>query len=287
VHDQATAPLARAQVSPVVAPDVARPATAMSPAPDVARPATDVARPAVAMSPARDIAPVRSRRGIVAALSGAAIVAGIVITVIVTRGHDDALASAPIDAAPPAIATAATPPAGTDPAISPTSQTSPTTTSPANIAAAGASHPHDKAHTTSTSSKWPGEHAHPPANGTRTSGAPATTAPEVGARTTETNGTRTSASTASANLATTANANAGAAAPGLLAVASDQTAVVVIDGVRRKSTPFQTALPIGHHDVAVELAEGGGTLRAPVDIAVGRKTKCMAKAGTFTCDSPQ
>ncbi|CAN5740666.1 hypothetical protein BH11MYX2_BH11MYX2_18600 [soil metagenome] len=73
---------------------------------------------------------------------------------------------------------------------------------------------------------------------------------------------------------------------GLLAVASDQMGVVVIDGVRRKSTPFQTDLPFGRHDVAIELAEGAGTLHAAVETVVGRKTKCMAKGGVLACDTP-
>jgi serine/threonine protein kinase len=73
---------------------------------------------------------------------------------------------------------------------------------------------------------------------------------------------------------------------GLIAVASDQLGVVVIDGVRRKSIPFQTSLPVGHHDVAIELAEGAGTLRAAVEIVVGRKTKCVAKGGVLACDTP-
>jgi serine/threonine-protein kinase len=73
---------------------------------------------------------------------------------------------------------------------------------------------------------------------------------------------------------------------GLLAVASDQMGVVVIDGVRRKSTPFQTALPVGRHDVTLELAEGAGTLHASVETVVGRKTKCMAKGGVLACDTP-
>jgi serine/threonine-protein kinase len=87
--------------------------------------------------------------------------------------------------------------------------------------------------------------------------------------------------------AVTAEPQAAKPADGLIAVSSHLTGIVFIDGVRRKSTPFQTELSVGHHVVSVELAEGAGTVRAPVEIVVGRKTKCMAKAGVLSCDTPR
>jgi hypothetical protein len=61
---------------------------------------------------------------------------------------------------------------------------------------------------------------------------------------------------------------------------------VLIDGQRYKSTPFQTAVPAGHHEVAIELPEGAGTLRAPAVVADGHKTKCIARDEQLVCDAP-
>ncbi len=73
---------------------------------------------------------------------------------------------------------------------------------------------------------------------------------------------------------------------GTLAVSSEVTGVVVIDGVRHKSTPFQILLSAGPHDVAVELGEGAGTLRASASVLAGRKTKCKANRTALACGSP-
>ena len=72
---------------------------------------------------------------------------------------------------------------------------------------------------------------------------------------------------------------------GTLAVSSDRIGVVVIDGVRRKSTPFQTELAVGEHTVVLELAEGAGTLKTRATIAPGKKTKCRVENGALACAS--
>jgi hypothetical protein len=61
--------------------------------------------------------------------------------------------------------------------------------------------------------------------------------------------------------------------------------VVFVDGTRRDSTPLQISLPAGDHDIAVELEEGAGTLRARVRVEPGKKTKCKGQDGTLSCGS--
>jgi serine/threonine-protein kinase len=73
---------------------------------------------------------------------------------------------------------------------------------------------------------------------------------------------------------------------GTLAVSSDRVGVVFIDGARRKSTPFQTELPAGDHDIALELSEGAGTLRTRAHVLAGKKTKCRVDGGALACASP-
>jgi hypothetical protein len=70
---------------------------------------------------------------------------------------------------------------------------------------------------------------------------------------------------------------------GTIAVASDQTGIVSIDGVRTKSTPFQTEVAAGDHRIEVELSEGAGTVRASAHVVAGSKTKCRVGKGTLTC----
>ncbi|MDQ3339328.1 MAG: protein kinase [Myxococcota bacterium] len=73
---------------------------------------------------------------------------------------------------------------------------------------------------------------------------------------------------------------------GTLAISSELVGVVIIDGTRRKSTPFQTELPAGDHDIALELAEGAGTLRTRAHVLAGKKTKCRVDSGALACASP-
>ncbi len=73
---------------------------------------------------------------------------------------------------------------------------------------------------------------------------------------------------------------------GALAVASARVGVVFVDGVRRKSTPFQTELAAGEHEIVLELAEGAGMLKARAHVEAGKKTKCRADDGKLACASP-
>jgi hypothetical protein len=62
--------------------------------------------------------------------------------------------------------------------------------------------------------------------------------------------------------------------------------MVLIDGVRRKTTPFQAELAPGDYKVEVELVEGAGTLRAMARVASGRKTKCRVVNDMLSCAPP-
>ena len=74
-------------------------------------------------------------------------------------------------------------------------------------------------------------------------------------------------------------------APGTLAVSSNARglAIVSVDGVRYTSTPFQMPIAAGTHDVVLELAEAGGTLRARAVVQPGKKTKCRVDNEVLSC----
>jgi serine/threonine protein kinase len=205
------------------------------------------AESAVSQTPPRSRAP--SAWVIASLVLAAAAIAAIVITQTTDAPHETVAAAAP-PTPPPPVASVAAPIA---PAlIAPDAATEPDAAPPAPAQVSRAAAPH---HNPAPAHLAPTSRASELGQASPTSVAPATNIP------------------------------AAPPAQGVLAIASTPIGVVIVDGIRRDSTPLQISLPSGDHDIAIELEEGAGTLRARARIEPGKKTKCKGQDHALACAS--